>query len=476
MKKQHKAAPQFSAAAGHRRNDAYMEEFDVAHDEFVGRAGATAARPPAVRATAPNGGTVALPERSVSAADVPPPARLEAGTWATGPRDPAGVLSELSERPLLAMALNPRSSEVVIAGSDHALYTVDMLSGRKTRTLYGKTAGHSEWVTSCTYLGDGTGRVASAGMDGKVCVWGSSPASAGRPVARAAPSSCTDLLGHFGSVSLVLAPGGGTATAGPASAEHGRLLVSAGYDKSVRLWDPAGRCLAVGTGHKAPVLCAALHAGPAGFAVLSGDRDGVARVWDASSGAALVAVGTLAGHAGHLTAANWLQDGAGGGHPIALTGAQDGHLRAWDVRAPPASSCVANVAAHAAAGGSGAIGDIIVTDASPGGGGGDSVVITSGADRRIVVTDPRAGWRPRAVLGEHRDFIYTVHAAGPLVFSGAGDGVMLAHDISGATDGGAGAALLWGVGANKAAVRCITASGRRLVAAGDDGSAITWTF
>jgi len=47
--------------------------------------------------------------------------------------------------------------------------------------------------------------------------------------------------------------------------------------------------------------------------------------------------------------------------------------------------------------------------------------------------------------------------------------MLLAHDITSRK-------LLWGLGANQAAVRCIGVTGSRLVAAGDDGNAIIYTF
>jgi F-box/WD-40 domain protein 7 len=422
--------------------------------------------------------------------------------WRRGPRDPAGRLADLSDRPLLAMAVNAAAMEAACAGSDHAVYCVDVRRGERTKTLHGGRAGHSEWVTSVCYLGDGSGRVVSAGMDGKVCAWAARPA--GRNF------TCTDLVGHFGSVSAVASPGGGSAACGPPSARFGGLVVSAGYDKSVRLWDAAsGRALAEKKApHAAPVLCLSLLAkdGAGELLAASGDRDGVACVWRLHEGAVAA---TLRGHKGHLTACAWLPadegDGGGaggavsagasaGGADLVVTGAQDGHVRVWDLRS---STCVANVAAHASDQGSGAVGDITVASISPlsggggGGGGGsgsgggvsaaaaaaarsgpgsESVIVTSGADRRICVLDPRGGFRVRSVFSEHRDFIYCLHAAGSLCFSGGGDGTLLAHDLS------AGCPL-WAVGAGMAAVRCIgVAADAHLVACGDDGDCMTYQF
>lgn len=55
------------------------------------------------------------------------------------------------------------------------------------------------------------------------------------------------------------------------------------------------------------------------------------------------------------------------------------------------------------------------------------------------------------------------------MFSGDGAGMLLAHDI----DSGK---LLYGLGANEGAVRCLGAVGDKLVAAGDDGNGLVFTF
>ncbi len=431
-----------------------------------------------------------------------------AAQWRAGPRNSEGALVDLSDRPLMGIAVDPRScgarAEVVVAGSDHAAYVVDLLRGQRRRVLHGGRFGHSEWVTGVTYLGDGSDRIASCGMDGKVCVW--APA-AGKGAAGAA--RCVDLRGHFGSISAVASPGGGTAAGGPPSARAGHVLVTAGYDKSVKVWDARASGGAPGSdlrGHDAPVLHLALraHDGAGTLRALSGDRGGEVRLWDLAAGGC---VGVLAGHKGHITAVAWLcsgGDSGGGGGPggscadLALTGAQDGHVRVWDPRA--GGGPVANVAAHVATGGTGAVGDISVAWPDPsrcggggggggggalgsgaaawaaGGGGGagsEPLVVTAGADKRLCVIDPRGGWRVRQELRGHADFIYNVHCVGGLVLSGGGDGLLLAHDV-------ASGEVLWGLGANQAAVRCIatvvTPTRQQLVAAGDDGKALVYDF
>jgi hypothetical protein len=52
----------------------------------------------------------------------------------------------VSERPVLCSAavLDGGTQQVVLGSSDHALYVVDASTGRIRRTLFSKTAGHTE--------------------------------------------------------------------------------------------------------------------------------------------------------------------------------------------------------------------------------------------------------------------------------------------------------------------------------------------
>ena len=359
----------------------------------------------------------------------------------TGPLDPAGTLLDLSDRPMMCMSTDVARGMAVIGGSDHALYEVRLSDGKLMRTLHTKRYGHSEWVTAVAHLADG--RVVSGAMDSKVCLWnGGGSTSTAR---------CDDLTGHFGSVSCLTT--------------YGDAIISGGYDKTVRLWSATSRrelsCLKT---HKAPVLCMAAapsvdEAGsPAGFQVVTGDRDGMGYVFDMVTGKT---VGRLKGHKGHLTSVAWVSHG---GTWLVLTGAQDGHVRVWDVRA---KAQVANVEVHVGAEGAGAVSDMACT--APTVTGGVSLPVTSGADKSVNVLDPRAGWAPLHRMEEHKDFIYSLTVAGNIAFSGAGDGLLIAHDVTLGTP-------LWGLGANEAAVRGIGVTPDRLIASGDDGNALVYQF
>lgn len=458
-------APAGSAAASHISNDQYMSDFDTAYQQLYGdtppfasfNSALALARFSSRREAAELGLSL-----TQAPAAVPDPLPLAAG-WKTGPANAEGSVVDLSDRPIMCAALDPRSTaaraEFLVGGSDHAVYGVDLLRASKSRLLYGGRTGHTEWVTGVTFVGDGSGRAASCGMDARVCLW-----EAGGSVR--APPRCTVLEGHFGSVSTVACAGGGTPQGGPNSLRAGHVVVSAGYDKTLRLWDArrGGLALAELRGHAAPVIALALraHDATSTFFAASGDRSGVVRVWDTGAG---MPVAELNGHAGHITSLCWMED-------LLLSGAQDGHVRVWDVRA---RAPVANIAAHATATGSGAVGDIAVSEAAASETAEAApLVVTAGADKRMCVLDPRAGWDVRATLPGHRDFIYTLQCVRGLAISGAGDGLLIVHDV-------ASGKPLWGVGANAAAVRCVAALADKstrqvLAAAGDDGKAIVYNL
>jgi WD40 repeat protein len=451
-----------SAAASHHINDAYVEDLK---DAF-GIPPADADYPPARSA-------VLLPSGppSTSIPETPGPVLLSA-QWHQGPIDPAGTLLELSDRPVMCMALNTATLQATVGCSDHASYVIDVSKAVKQKTLFGKRVGHSEWVTGLTYLNDASNRVVSCGMDGKVMVW--EPITSRTSITM--EPKCTVLEGHFGSISTVVAPKGYDTITGECA--FGHLVVSTGYDKSVRLWDARSmKGLVECKEHKAPILVQSVqpqHSFSSRLCTATGDRDGVAKVWDLGAGES---TGTMSGHKGHITAMCWMPPlayDAATPLPSSLptheqllaTGAQDGHVRVWDMRS---KACAANVELHVTDSGAGAVSDIAMAVIRTEGAGFESVLVTTGADKCVCVLDPRMGFTARHRLATHRDFIYSLAIHGSLAFSGDGSGSVIAHDLVAGKP-------LWGLGANAAAVRCIGVAGNRLVASGDDGKAIIYRF
>ena len=75
------------------------------------------------------------------------------------PMDPAGRKVDVSDRLLICSSSNMRN-EVVVGGSDHALYSINVSDPTsKPITMHNKSNGHSDWVTSVTHLADGQVRL-----------------------------------------------------------------------------------------------------------------------------------------------------------------------------------------------------------------------------------------------------------------------------------------------------------------------------
>eukprot|EP00388_Colpodella_angusta_P005270 GDKJ01016418.1.p1 GENE.GDKJ01016418.1~~GDKJ01016418.1.p1 ORF type:complete len:356 (-),score=44.08 GDKJ01016418.1:496-1563(-) len=105
------------------------------------------------------------------------------------------------------------SSDIVTGSADHGL-RVFSSNGSFKRELFGKEAGHTELVTSCSWTPDG--RIVSGGMDARVCLW-----------PRAGGKTCNFLMGHSASISKLAVD----------SSNH---CVTVGYDGLTLLWNLNG--------------------------------------------------------------------------------------------------------------------------------------------------------------------------------------------------------------------------------------------
>ncbi|MGH3569861.1 MAG: WD40 repeat domain-containing protein, partial [Pseudonocardia sp.] len=102
----------------------------------------------------------------------------------------------------------------------------------------------------------------------------------------------------------------------------GARLATAGYDASVRLWDPvAGEHLSTLPGHTGGVNAVAWS--PDGTRLATTGNDRSVRLWDPATGEHL---STLPGHTGAVFAVAWSPDGT----RLATAGGDDQTVRLWD--------------------------------------------------------------------------------------------------------------------------------------------------
>lgn len=189
-----------------------------------------------------------------------------------------------------------RSGKAILTGSyDNTARLYDVTSGESVAF-----EGHEWWVWSANFSPDEK-RIVTACQDGSAIVWDVASRKAGAP-----------FLGHEGPVyDAVFSP-------------DGKLVASAGYDQRILLWDPAkvrpfdfgalsgsGKALGrsgpeceVLEGHLAGVRSVCFSAD--GKLLVSGGFDNTVRVWDVATRQLLK---TLRGHGGRVQSCAFAPDG-----------------------------------------------------------------------------------------------------------------------------------------------------------------------
>ncbi|MFF3095497.1 WD40 repeat domain-containing protein [Streptomyces cyaneofuscatus] len=249
------------------------------------------------------------------------------------------------------------------AGRDHTVRVWDPMTGAETLEL----TGHDDWVNALTVIPgpDGTPLLASGDGEGTIRVHNSATGAQEGVIwsAHAAPVRALTTV----------------------TTERERaLLVSAGHDGAVRLWDLSTHApVRELRGGDARINALAAFTGADGRAlVVAGDGEGVLRLWNLDRSdvpTVLGAHGDEDGHEGPTGQITTLSGFEGAdGQPLLAVGDVTGAVRIWD----PATAIVR----HARSGHQGAVTAMAVLTGSQ----NRRLLATAGDDRTLRLWDPAA--------------------------------------------------------------------------------------
>jgi WD40 repeat protein len=160
----------------------------------------------------------------------------------------------------------------------------------------------------------------------------------------------------------------------------GKIIASAGYDHSLKLWDAAdGRLIHTLSGHTGPVYSAAFS--PDGALLVSAGDDQSVKLWETKTGAL---VRTLSGHTGRVNFAVFSPDGA-----VLVSAGEDHSVKLWETKT---GALVRTLSGHSRPVNSAAF--------SPDG----ALLVSAGSDKSAKLWETKTGALVRTLSG-HTGFV-----------------------------------------------------------------------
>ncbi|KAF7171101.1 hypothetical protein CNMCM6106_005561 [Aspergillus hiratsukae] len=196
--------------------------------------------------------------------------------------------------------------QTLASGSgDHTIKLWNTKTGAELQTL----KGHSDWVRSVAFSGDGQ-TLASGSNDHTIKLWDTKTGA-----------ELQTLKGHSDWVSSVAFSG------------DGQMLASGSGDHTIKLWDTkTGAEIETLKGHSGSVRSVAFSGD--GQTLASGSDDHTIKLWDTRSGAE---VQTLKGHSDSVSSVAFLGDGQ-----TLFSGSDDHTIKLWDTKTGAELKPVAN--------------------------------------------------------------------------------------------------------------------------------------